>query len=76
MIEYLWKKKIDHHEGSHDEFHSNYDNENFNGSYLLEADSNDGNQLCHPIKLIYFIQQQPVSGVIENKGSKICSSNP
>ena len=39
-----------------------------------EANSNDGNQ-CYSIKLIYFIQKQPSSSAIENKGCKIYSQN-
>ena len=69
------EKEADHHEDSDDESHYDYDNDNLSDSDLSqsEADSDDWNQLCHPIKLIYFIQQQPPSGVLENTGSKICS---
>ena len=35
--------------------------------------SDDGSQQWHPIKLIYFTLQQPPSGVVENKISKIYS---
>lgn len=33
----------------------------------------DDSQQCDPIKLIYFIPQQPPSAAAENKISKFCS---
>ena len=44
VIVYLWKIKVDHHETTMTNPDYDYDDDNFNDSDLLEADSNDGNQ--------------------------------